>query len=342
MPHVVVAPDKFRGSATARQLAATIAEAARSTGWTADEAPVSDGGEGFCDVFGGRRFPLRVTGPLSAPVDAEWRLLDDGQTAVVETAMASGLLLVGGAEGNDPVRAGTAGVGELVAAAVKAGAKRVLIGMGGSATTDGGLGALDVLEPHARLAGVDLLVACDVRTRFVEAAQVFAPQKGATENQVRLLTRRLERLVQLYRDRYGVDVSELVGGGAAGGLAGGLAAIGATLVSGIDLVADVLELADRIEEADLVITGEGFLDDESFHGKAVGGVVALAAQAGVPVLVVAGDALDDLPVAHRSLVDSYGESVALNDTLRCVREVIVGELASFDPTERRYQQSTRD
>jgi glycerate kinase len=189
---------------------------------------------------------------------------------------------------------------------------------------------------------VDLLVACDVRTRFVEAAEVFAPQKGATENQVRLLTRRLERLVQLYRDRYGVDVSELVGGGAAGGLAGGLAAIGATLTSGIDLVAEVLELADRIEEADLVVTGEGFLDDESFQGKAVGGVVALAAQAGVPVLVVAGDALDDPPVAYRSLVDSFGASVARNDTLRCVREVIVGELASFDPTEHRYQRGGSD
>jgi glycerate kinase len=326
MPRVVAAPDKFRGTATARAVAAAVGDAARAVGWQADEVPVSDGGEGFCDVFGGRRHLLRVRGPLGTPVDAEWRMLDDGRTAVVEMALASGLLLAGGAEGNDPMRATTAGTGELIAAAVNAGARRVLVGMGGSATTDGGLAALEVLEPHARLAGVDLAVACDVRTRFVDAAAVFAPQKGASPAQVRLLTRRLERLVQVYADRFGVDVSELDGGGAAGGLAGGLAALGATLGSGIDLVADVLELADRIEGADLVVTGEGFVDEESFHGKAVGGVVALAAEAGVPVLVVAGDVLDEPSVPHRSLVAEFGEDEAKADTVRCVIDVVTAEL----------------
>ncbi|MBO0693365.1 MAG: glycerate kinase [Acidimicrobiaceae bacterium] len=322
MPHLVAAPDKFRGTATAHQAAAAIGEAARAAGWTVDEAPVSDGGEGFRDVFGGRRLLTRVTGPLGEPVEAEWRMLDDDRTAVMEMAQASGLILAGGAERNDPVAATTAGTGQLIAAAVKAGAKHILLGVGGSATTDGGLGALEALEPHSRLAGVEVRVACDVETRFVDAARIFAPQKGATATQVRLLTRRLERLAQLYEERYGVDVTDLTGAGAAGGLAGGLAAIGATLASGIDLVAEVIELADRIEGADLVVTGEGFLDEESFHGKAVGGVVALAKEAGVPVLVVAGDVLDDPPVPYRSLVACYGLEVAKIETTRCITEVV--------------------
>lgn len=331
MPHVVAAPDKFRGTATAREVAAAIGVAAGAAGWTVDEVPVSDGGEGFRAVFTGRRHPLKVTGPLGEPVNAEWTMLPDGRTAIVEMAEASGLLLAGGAEGNDPVAATTAGTGQLIAAAVKAGARRVLVGVGGSATTDGGLGAIEALEPHARLAGVDLEVACDVQTRFLEAAAVFGPQKGATPNQVRLLTRRLERLAQVYRERFGVDVTGIPGSGAAGGLGGGLAAVGARLGSGIELVAEVLELAERIEGADLVVTGEGFVDEESFHGKAVGGVAALAAEAGVPLLVVAGDVLDDPAVPYRSLVARYGEETAMTETVRCVTEVVTEELGRRGP-----------
>ena len=158
----------------------------------------------------------------------------------------------------------------------------MLVGVGGSATTDGGLGALRALYPPHRLKGIELVVACDVQTCFVDAATVFAGQKGASERQVELLRRRLERLVQVYLGDYGVDVSTLVGGGAAGGLAGGLAAVGAELWMGFDVVADEVELGDRIEGADLVITGEGFVDEESFAGKVVGGVVELAAAADVP------------------------------------------------------------
>src|SRR5262249_24854984 len=160
--------------------------------------------------------------------DAEWYELDGG-TAAVEMALASGLQLAGGADCNDPVRADTMGTGELIAAAVKAGARHVLVGMGGSATTDGGWGALEALEPHSRLAGVEILVGCDVSTRFLDAAAVFSPQTGASVAQVTLLTRCLERLAQIYLERYNIDVNELEGSGAAGGLAGGLAAIGATL-----------------------------------------------------------------------------------------------------------------
>ncbi|HEY3809918.1 MAG TPA: glycerate kinase [Acidimicrobiales bacterium] len=327
MPHLVAAPDKWRGSATATEVAAAIAAAAIAAGWTADAAPVSDGGEGFSAVLGGKPHIQRVHGPLGAPVEAAWNLLDDGVTATVEMAAASGLTLAGGADRNDPVRASTAGTGELIAAAVKTGVRQVLIGMGGSATTDGGWGALEALEPHSRLAGIDLQVGCDVTTRFLDAAAVFSPQKGASPSEVELLTRRLLRLAQVYEERYGVDVRDLEGSGAAGGLAGGLVAVGATLTSGFDLVAERIELAERIEGADLVIAGEGLLDEESFQGKAVGGVVALAAELGVPVLILAGDAVGDHPVAFRTLVETFGEERAWADPLGALGELVAEVLA---------------
>jgi glycerate 2-kinase len=322
VPHVVIAPDKFRGSATAAEVAAAMARAAGATGWTFDVAPVSDGGEGFCAALGGRARPLRVRGPLGRPVDSAWFELDGGAAASVEMAMASGLDLAGGPERNDPIGAETTGTGELIAAAVKAGARQVFVGMGGSATTDGGWGALEVLEPHSRLSGIRLVVACDVTTRFLDAAATFSPQKGATPAQAQLLSRRLERLAQVYRDRFGVDVQDIEGSGAAGGLAGGLAALGATLVSGFDLVADRIDLAERIQGSDLVITGEGLLDAESFHGKAVGGVAGLAREAGVPIIVLAGNAEGDQPVEYRTLVGEVGEERAWAEPLAAIEEVV--------------------
>ena len=302
-----------------------MAAAAEQAGWRCDEAPVSDGGEGLLDALGGAVRRARVHGPLGDFVDAEWRMLDD-RTAVIEMARASGLVLAGGPEGNDPIRANTTGTGELIAAALHDGARRVIVGLGGSATTDGGLACLTALHP-ARLSGVELVVACDVATRFVDAADVFAPQKGASPSQVALLRRRLERLVQVYEDDYGVDVSAIEGAGAAGGLAGGLAAVGAELVPGFELVADAIELAERVEHADLVVAGEGFLDEQSFCGKAVGGVVDMARQAGVPVLVIVGDRdiePADLPVV--SLVERFGDERARHDTLACVQEVVAEAL----------------
>lgn len=331
MPRVVVAPDKFRGSATAAEAAEAIAGAARDAGVQVDAIPLSDGGEGFSSVFGGRRRTSRVHDPLRRPVDAVWCELDGGATAVIEAAAASGLLLVGGPDHNDPVAASTAGTGELIAAAVKAGARRLIVGMGGSATTDGGWGALEALEPHSRLAGVRIEVGCDVETRFLDAATVFAPQKGAGPAQVELLTRRLERLAQVYRERFGVDVTGLIGSGAAGGLAGGLAALGATLRSGFDLVAEHVELSDRMEGADLVITGEGHLDEQSFQGKVVGGVVALAGELGVRVVVLAGGADPGVDVEHRTLVGEVGEEAAWADpigSLKVTAAHLLRDLAS--------------
>ena len=174
-------------------------------------------------------------------------------------------------------------------------------------------------------------MACDVRTRFVDAAERFAPQKGASPAQVALLRRRLERLEQAYREEHGVDVGALPGAGAAGGLAGGLAAIGARLVSGFELVADELDLDERLEGADLAITGEGFVDLESFEGKVVGGVAERAAALGVPTAAVAGEVFDE--VADRieawSLVDRFGSEAARGDTLGCVEAVVAEILKGF-------------
>jgi glycerate kinase len=322
VPRVVAAPDKFRGTASAGEIALAVARAAAAVGWRCDQLPVSDGGEGFCEVLGGRSRPARVHGPLGEPTESEWRLLADGRTAVVEMALASGLVLVGGPEGNDPIRADTTGTGELIAEAVKAGARRVLVGMGGSATTDGGLGALDVLEPHSRLKGTEIIVACDVMLPFVEAAAVFAPQKGASPAEVEFLGRRLTRLAQVYEARFGIDVRAIPGSGSAGGLAGGLAAIGATLVGGFDVVAETIDLAGSIDGADLVVTGEGTIDEQSFNGKAVGGVVALAREMDVPVLVVAGDAVGEHPVSYETLLGHYGAARAMADVTTCVTELV--------------------
>jgi len=322
---VVAAPDKLRGTATAAQVADVIERVAVAAGWACDRVPLADGGEGTLEALGGANRSTVVTGPLGGPVEAAWRL--DGRTAVIEMARASGLDLVDGADGNDPVAASTAGTGELIVAALDAGANRVIVGVGGSATTDGGLAALRALHPLGRLKGVELLVACDVRTGFLDAAEVFAPQKGATPAQVKLLGRRLDRLAQVYRSEHGVDVTTLEGAGAAGGLAGGLAAAGARLVSGFEVVADELELYDRLEGADLVITAEGFLDTMSFEGKVVGGVATMAEQAGVPVVAVAGQVFDDVGdrIEAVSLTERFGEDRARGDTLACVAEV-VGEL----------------
>jgi glycerate 2-kinase len=327
VPHVLAAPDKFRGTATAQQVAAAVARAAKATGWTCDEAPVADGGDGLLAAVGGQIRRNRVHDPLGRVVEAEWRASDG--TAVIEMALASGLALVGGPDGNDPIRASTAGTGELIAAAVKEGARRVVIGLGGSATTDGGWGALTALEPHSRLRGVKLVAACDVETRFLDAAAIFSPQKGATPAQVALLRRRLERLAQVYEDDFGVDVRAIPGAGAAGGLGGGLAALGAELVPGFEVVADAVELAERIEGADLVITGEGFLDEQSFRGKAVGGVVGLAAEANVPVFVIVGDADTEPPVDYVSLVARCGPERARADTVTCIEECVIEHLATL-------------
>jgi glycerate kinase len=286
----ICCPDKFRGSLTAAEAAAEMAAGLRAGGVAATELPLADGGEGTLDVLlaGGRRLTTRVAGPLGEPVDADWGLRTDG-TAVIEMARASGLALV---ERNDPLRADTRGVGELLLAAVAEGATRAIVTLGGSASTDGGLGAVEALGGSLPL---EVVCACDVDTRFVDAAKVFGPQKGATPEQVALLTRRLETL----------EVPDMPGAGAAGGLAGGLAALGAKLRSGFDVVAEAVGLRERLAQADLVVTGEGKLDASSLNGKVVGGVLRRTAK---PVAVIAGyvDVELDAHIRVSSLTERAG------------------------------------
>lgn len=324
--HIVAAPDKFKGTASAHEIAAAIAQAARTAGATCTEIPMADGGEGTLAALGGANRTSVVTGPLGTEVTAAWRL-ERGQ-AVIEMAQAAGLVLAGGAAGNDPLGATTTGIGELIAEAIDAGATSIIIGVGGSATTDGGLGALDAIGSPSRLSGVELMVACDVRTLFVDAAAVFAPQKGASAAEVTLLSRRLTALAASYHERFGVDITQLERAGAAGGLAGGLATLGATLVDGFDIVSERLGLEAAISRADLVITGEGFIDNESFDGKVVGGVASLAQGHGVPVLAVAGEVFDDVNarIDAISLVDRFGRDRALADPARCVAEAVAERL----------------
>jgi glycerate 2-kinase len=321
---VVAAVDKFKGTVTAAQVGAAIGSALWELNHDCDEVPLADGGDGTLEVLGGPNRSTLVTGPLGDPVRAEWRFSQD--LAVIEMARASGLVLAGGEKGNDPIAATTIGTGELIDTALDAGAKRIMVCLGGSATTDGGLGAVRAIHAPARLRATELLVACDVTTLFGDAARVFGPQKGASPAQVELLTRRLERVAQIYEEQYGIDVRPIPGGGAAGGLAGGLAALGGKLVPGFDLMADEVNLDDFMADADAVITGEGFLDAQSFEGKVVGGVVEMARSFGKPVGVICGDLDDDagvdadLPVI--SLVREFGKDEAFGQPQRCIRHAV--------------------
>ena len=339
-PHrrVLAAPDRFGELATAGEVSAAVARACSSQRWDCEEAPVADGGRGTLEVLGGAPRWATVRGPLGDPVPAQWNLRGDG-SAVVEMARASGLELVGGAEGNDPLRATSYGTGELVAVALAAGARRVVVCLGGSASTDGGLGAVSALRAHrlVPLGAVEVVVACDVPTLFLDAAEHFAPQKGATPAEVSLLRRRLERLADVYRRDYGVEVEALPGSGSGGGLAGGLAAIGATLVPGFDLVAEELDLESRIAGAGLVVTGEERIDAETFAGRAAGGVAVLAARARVPVLFVAGevDAGAGPPAWLGAglrvvpLLERYDAGALDADVGRCVEAVVAEHLATL-------------
>ena len=241
-------------------------------------------------------------------------------------ARASGLTLAGGPAKNDPLNATTQGVGELIDTALNAGAKKIIVCLGGSATTDGGLGALKAIGTPARLLAVEFLVACDVDTLFTDAAKVFAPQKGATSAQVGMLTGRLEQLAQRYERDYGINVARMPGSGAAGGLAGGLAALGAKLIPGFDIVAEENGFDEAVKEHDIVITGEGLLDDTSFDGKVVGSVFDYAQDAKKRTLAIVGDideAMDSplrAEIETISITEMFGADMALQQVLRCVED----------------------
>lgn len=326
---VLAAVDKFRGTASAAQVASAIGHACWELGVDCVEAPIADGGEGTLDALGGPNRTTRVTDPLGKPVEAQWRLA--GDTAVIEMARASGLSLVGGAKKNDVIAASTIGTGQLIDTALNDGAKRIIVCVGGSATVDGGLGAIRAIGTPARLRGTEFIVACDVRALFADAARLFGSQKGATPVQIEFLSGRLEQLQQSYLRDYGIDVSQLIGGGAAGGLAGGLSALGASLVPGFDVVADEVGLHEQIAQCDLIITGEGYLDNESFDGKVVGGVQQLAQQFNKPVVVICGGA--DVDTQQRiesfSLIENFGESESFSQPLMCIEKAATAIVARF-------------
>jgi glycerate kinase len=284
---VLLAPDSFKGSFSSEQVAAALARGLDAGGQPADICPVADGGEGTLSVLaaplGLEHFTARVSDPLGRELQASFGLGARG-VAMVEAAAASGLGLV--AEGErDALAASTYGTGELIAAAVAAGAHTVYVTVGGSASTDGGAGAVRAIRERGGIGEARLVVLCDVRTPFEQAAAVFAPQKGASAEQVELLSARLDVLArEMPRDPRGVAMT-----GAAGGLAGGLwGHLGAELVAGAPFVLDAVGYDTRMRRALAVITGEGSLDRQSLVGKLVSEVATRARQAGVPCHAVVG------------------------------------------------------
>ncbi|MGH2363337.1 MAG: glycerate kinase [Chloroflexota bacterium] len=333
MKTVVVAPQAFKGSLPAHEVARAIARGIHDCdpGILVHAIPVADGGEGTVDALlaalGGERRSTRVEGPLGQAVDAAWGITRAGD-AVVEMAAASGLPLLAPGE-LDPQRASTYGTGQLIRAALDFGARRIIIGIGGSATNDGGAGALQALGLRlldaqgrdlqrggaalahidradtsgldARLAGIELRVMCDVTNPLLGpagATAVYGPQKGVQPHAVAELNAALARFAQVVERDLGVRVAALPGSGAAGGLGAGLLALGGNLEPGAELVLDLAGIDALLAGADLAITGEGRLDGQSAQGKASVAVARRARRAGVPTLLLAGGLGDAWEACH--------------------------------------------
>src|SRR4051794_17506361 len=299
---VLVAPDSFKGTFRAAQVAGAIGRGLERAGLVPpDLLPLADGGDGTLDALlvnlGGETASARVQDPLGREIDAGYGLIEGGGTALVEMAAASGLSLVAEDE-RDAWAASTYGTGQLIADAVERGAQVVLVAVGGSATTDGGAGALEAIEDAGGLRGARLVVLCDVRTPFEDAARVFGPQKGADPAMVGRLTERLEALARrLPRDPRGVPMT-----GCAGGLSGGLwAAHGAVLEPGAKWVLDALDFDERMRASRAVVTGEGKLDQQTLEGKLVGEIGTRARQAGVPLHAIVGR--DELDAFGKRMID---------------------------------------
>ncbi len=352
---ILVAPNAFKGALSAPQAAACIARGLARSGLqcVVEQVPIADGGDDTMEVLagqGGTIHPVTVDGPLGQPVQAAWGMLADGETAIVEMARASGLKLLRSEE-RDPLRASTYGTGQLIAAAIAGGARRIIVGVGGSATVDGGAGCMQALGVRLldsegreiprgggalgqvnridtgrmlvplRERRVQIMVACDVDNPTLGpkgAAAVFGPQKGATPEQVALLEAGLTHFFTQVAVQIGVDVRALRGGGAAGALSAGLAAfLGAELRRGIDLVLEALHFSERLADADLVITGEGRMDSQTLGGKGPFGVAMAARAHGVPALALVGGIGD-------------GEDALLEAGLAAVVPIAPGPIALED------------
>lgn len=341
MLKIVIAPDSFKGCLTAREVceAAAAGLARLSADLEVVSVPMADGGEGtvqsLVDATGGELVTTTVTGPLGEPVQATWGLLGDGRTAVIEMAAASGLTLVP-EERRDPMVTTTYGTGELIRAALDAGRRHLIIGIGGSATTDAGAGMAQAIgvrlldaegreigrgggelgrlvniqmsEADPRLAESEIRVACDVDNPLYGergAAYVYGPQKGASPEAVRILDANLRRFADVVERDLGLDVRELPGAGAAGGLGAGLVAFcGASLEPGVEIVIDATRLPEKMRGASLCLTGEGRIDGQTGFGKTPAGVAGVAVREGVPVIALGGSVSLEATYLHQRGFDA--------------------------------------
>jgi glycerate 2-kinase len=372
---IVVAPDKFKGSLRATDVAAAIARgiAGVDPAIVVEQVPLADGGEGTVDALveatDGRLITRRVTGPRpEMKVDAAFGILGDGTTAVIEMAAASGLHLLR-PDQYDPTATTTFGTGELLLAAKEAGAKRIILGIGGSATTDGGLGCaqacgasillrggrgeattpvtgrdlverVDRIAPGRLLDGVEIVVASDVTNPLFGpdgAARVFGPQKGATPEQVDALDR---GLCELATRQGATEIAHRPGAGAAGGLGFAMMAFfGATLRPGFEIVAQAVQLRERLAGADLVITGEGRLDESSLGGKTAIGVARVCRELGVPCVALVGSIGDGAErttaeglTAYFSICDG---PITIEESMRCAAVLLERTAANVIRLSRR-------
>jgi glycerate kinase len=339
---IVIAPNSFKGSLTAAEAARAMERGIRRVCPEAKVSliPMADGGEGFVEAVllatGGRMETAQVLNPLGEPIEAHYGICEDGDTAVIEMAAASGLTLIP-PEKRNPLLTTTYGTGELIRSALDAGCHKILVGIGGSATTDGGAGMAQALgvrfvgpgnkalnEPLAggrlneieriQMAGLDtrieesdIVVACDVENPLLGprgAARIYAPQKGATSEQVELLEQNLAHFARLIARDVGRDLSTIRGAGAAGGLGAGLMAFcGATLKSGIELIMETVQFEKQLEGANLVLTGEGRTDAQTVSGKAPWGVAQAAKRFGTPVVVLTGEIGEGAEQLHQHGID---------------------------------------
>lgn len=330
---IVVCPDSFKGSLPAWEVSSAIAKGIREVLPEAEilELPLADGGEGTAYILAratnGRLIKRKVTGPLGKPVDAHFAILGDGETAVVEMAQAAGLSLVPPRLRN-PFKTTTRGVGELIRYALEEGVKRIIVGIGGSATTDAGVGMAQALGVRAvgkdgkdippgaegllelehidiggldeRIKQVKIMVASDVANPLLDAARVYAPQKGAKMEDIPVLEEALLRFAEVVEKDLGKDIKDLPGGGAAGGLGAGLVALlDAQISPGIETIFQLIGFPEKIKDAQLIFTGEGKIDKQTTFGKAIAGVAKYAK--GIPTIALAGwvedeDALYDMGI----------------------------------------------
>lgn len=338
---IVIAPDSFKESLSAMQVAEAIEQGFSEIFPQAEyiKLPMADGGEGTVESMvaatGGERVHVNVTGPLGQPVNGFFGWMGDGETAVIEMAAASGLHLVA-PEQRNPLITTSFGTGELILAALNHGARKIILGIGGSATNDGGAGMMQALGAHfhdidgkelhvggaalaqlasvdlsqldARLAQTDILVACDVDNPLCGAkgaSAVFGPQKGATPERVKQLDAALQHYGEKIELATGKSVLNVAGAGAAGGMGAALfGLLNARLQPGIEIVTEALKLADAVQGADLVITGEGRIDSQTIHGKTPVGVARVAKRYDIPVIAIAGGMTPDYSVVHQHGLDA--------------------------------------